>query len=250
MAINYQYAVEQQDGKEFHVIRTKISILRPQVISSPLCDTSMYGINSGFFNPGTLTGASINYLKNATNNYLYNGSSSQKYKRGTIYIANMGGTDYYSQVVSVADTTELFNFTGSLDVVCAVGGGDLAIGMTDSSWKTNIFDKEKWEEFGAQWGPVDGFIEARRTGVGLKTEGGEKIAYLVVSKNPLGCSLYTLRHLIDGLGCHSGIFLDGSASSQMQCKDQNGNLVQDRGYKPPNTTNRTIWSMFRITNTA
>ena len=49
MAINYQYSIENQDGYEFHVIRTKISILRPQIINSPLCDTSMFGINAGFF---------------------------------------------------------------------------------------------------------------------------------------------------------------------------------------------------------
>ena len=35
MAINYQYSIENQDGYEFHVIRTKISVLRPQIINSP-----------------------------------------------------------------------------------------------------------------------------------------------------------------------------------------------------------------------
>jgi hypothetical protein len=249
MAINYQYSVEYQDGCSFHVIRTKVSILRPHIINAPLCNTSCYGINCGFFASGNPpTGASINWIKNGTSNYLYNGKSTEKYKRGTIYFAYMGNSTYYSQVVSVADTTELFNLTGNLDVVAAFGGGDLAIGMSDSNWKSQIFDKEQWSDFSTHWGPVQGFIEARRSGIGLKTENGERIAYLVVSKDSLGCTLYNLRHLIDALGCHSGLFLDGSASSQLQCKDNSGTLIQDKGYKPPNETNRTIWNMLHITN--
>lgn len=251
MAINYQYSIENQDGYEFHVIRTKISILRPQIINSPLCDTSMFGINAGFFAPGNPpTGASINYLKNATNNYDYNGVANENYSRGTLVISRLENGEYFSQILSVANITQLFNITGNTDVIAAVGGGDLAIGMTDSYWKSNVFDVEQWSDFSTHWGPIQGFIEARRSGIGIKTEGGEKIAYLVVSKNSLGCTLYNLRHLIDGLGCHSGLFLDGSASSQLQCRTNDGVLVQDRGYKPPSETNRTIWNILRITNTA
>ena len=89
-------------------------------------------------------------------------------------------------------------------------------------------------------------LEAKRTGIGIKAEGTKHFAYLVITAGWNGTTLDNLRDYIGNvLGCSTGIFLDGSASTQMRAFDAAGNLKEESGNKVI-PSKRKVWNMVRF----
>jgi len=233
-------------GVNWKVIRTKINYIRPRIINQPIINTGLLGINGGFFSSGDYNarpsyGVSINWNQYGTDNYLYNGISTDKISRGTLFIYEINGIQY-SQIISAAQASDVLNYAQNATVMAIIGGGDLALGMTEHNWYWNVYKGEQWDNL--KFGIIDtALVPTSRTGIGIKTEGGENIAYLAVSTS--NAVLADLRQLFDYLGCHSAIFLDGSGSSQYRYKDSNNNIVAYGGTDSPS---RYIWNMIQITN--
>lgn len=165
-----------------------------------------------------------------------------KFNRGTLYIYERNGVQY-GQIISASQASEVLSYAGNVTVRAMIGGGDLALGMTENNWYYNVYQAEEWDN--TIFGVFDtATLPTSRTGIGLKTEGGVNIAYLAVSTS--SAVLADLRQLFDYLGCHSAIFLDGSGSSQYRYKDSNNNIVAYGGTDSPS---RYIWNMVQITNT-
>ena len=232
------------------VIRTKVEYIRPRIINQPIINTDYVGINGGFFSAADYTvspcvsppnggGRGISWNKGAGDNYLYNGTAAKHISRGTLFICK-NGDEFDARVVSVAQANDVFDLVPKADIIAMIGGGELALGANDTDWYDNVYLAEDWE---LSHGFDTSDLPARRTGIGIKTENGERIAYLAVSKN--AAVLADLRTLFsDELRCDSGIFLDGSGSSQYRYIDENGQVVEDGG---SDYTSRYIWNMVKIT---
>ncbi|MDQ0063889.1 phosphodiester glycosidase family protein [Paenibacillus harenae] len=246
MAINYSYF----EQGPFRVIKTHVSNLKNVVIKKPLCDTSYYGINGGFFaepaggygTPPT-TPLSINWFKGQTTGVCtYNGpSATDTRQRGTLVTFYDTATSKTLSVITRAkDINEIKQDLGAnLDYRNIIGGGSLALNLSNSAWKTLHEDQEKWSVYGT-------LAITERSAIGLKVENGQHIAFLLISKNGNNESLYSMRDTLKELGCFDGIFLDGSGSAQMQVH-ANGALIQDRG--SDGAPGRYIYNAVTLANT-
>lgn len=82
-----------------------------------------------------------------------------------------------------------------------------------------------------------------------KKEADIYYAYLVITSDFNGTTLDNIREFIqNGLKCNIGIFLDGSASTQMRCFSEELNLKEHPGRKLLETPRRKIWNMIKISN--
>jgi len=239
----------------YWVMKAEAQYLYPYIIKENVCNTNYEGINGGFYCPDDYgnsdewdDGVSISWYKGFSSTQIctHNGDSNALVARGTLYCYAENNAFNYG-VVKARTVTELKNAIGSSkDFRYMIGGGDLMLGKTTAQWEQS-FNDEQWG-MGQTIGPVDGAVECGRTGIGLKKEGTKWYAYLVIAADSAGVSLNQLRDYIgNGLGCTAGIFLDGSASTQMRAYDTNNNLYTFPGYKvSPVSPYRKVWNMIRV----
>lgn len=274
MAINHtvELYTTSSDEKEFRLLLTKAKYVRPYIINMPISDSGQLGINGGFFGsddyneppesedanyPSGSCGRSISWAKNYTKTYPYNGTATNHYSRGTVVISTNTSTQKTLAEVISADSVATINSlypSTNISIDAMIGGGELAVGSSDTYWKNNVYDAEgwtsdifpclgEWEKATDIYTSLFPSSSARRCGLGLKTINNEKYICMAVSTG--NASIYHLRHLFDELGCYSGIFLDGSHSVQMRWKDSNNVIQED--ISNPNSP-RYIWNMVMLTN--
>ena len=244
---NYTYEKTFYDWVDYQIIETTASNITSKVINSALCSTSYYGINGGFFAFGSATippvPNSISWVKGTNNNCeknLGNDASGKiiEVKRGTLAIFVENGI-FKCLIESVKNVDEMKAIYPNTDFRVMIGGGYFDLFHTESYWKDTVFPSEK---LSCQ---IDyyGIINPNRTGLGFKVVDNVWKIYLVVTT--MGTTLTKLRSFLkDKLGCWDAMFLDGSGSSQLQCK--NGTtLVQNKGSDP----NRIISNMIALINT-
>lgn len=247
MAYNHSAQDITVDGETFKVIRTKIDYIRPRIINQPLTNTNFLGINGGFFSSPDYSappnyGVSISWTQYGTNNHLYNGTSTENYPRGTLYIYADNNGVQHAQVQPFSKVSEVQNQITGATLKAIIGGGDLGIGIDDDVWYDEIYKGEEWDN--VKFGIIDtALLSTRRSGIGIRTENGECIAYLAVSTT--NARLVELKHLFEYIDCYAAIFLDGSGSSQYQYKDENNAIVSYGGTDNPS---RYIWNMIQIIN--
>ena len=109
------------------------SNIKPVIINKPVVDTTYYGINGGYFlsddySEAPTGGVGIHWNKGESGNHEYNGtSSSDAISRGTFFTFNDGGT-IKAGIWRAKSVTDLKNQLGtSVDFLCMIGGGDLAL---------------------------------------------------------------------------------------------------------------------------
>lgn len=232
MAINYSYF--EQDS--YRIIKTHVSNIVSEVIKKPVCSTENYGINGGFFNSINYNSPPTDGLSIAHDGKIGNPSSNSGKYRGTLFTYSQNGQTK-AGIIQCTDVANLKTQVGYLNFKTIIGGGSLALGVSEDKWLSNYYDAEGWNI--AATVPLHG-----RSGIGLKTENGEQKAFLAVSVNGFR-TLTSLRNLFIDLGCTAGMFLDGSGSAQMQVY-ANGGLIQEKG--TDSGAGRYIWNMVKLIN--
>ena len=242
----------------YWIIKVKAHLLVPEIICSNVCDTSYSGINGGFYAeasdenaaPARNSGVSISWHKTLTDPNdicTYNGDSEEtSIARGTLYCYKKDGK-YYCGVLKVRTISELKSIVGTeKDYQYIIGGGDLCLGLPLHKW-TESFEQEDWSINRFVFTP--NILECKRTAIGIKKEADIYYAYLVITSDFNGTTLDNIREFIqNGLKCDIGIFLDGSASTQMRCFSEELNLKEHPGRKLLETPRRKIWNMIKISN--
>jgi hypothetical protein len=118
-----------------------------------------------------------------------------------------------------------------------IGGGSLYLNLSEADWKKQ-YEKEG-PEVGADW-------KKGRSALGFKKVAGQYFAVLVWHEH---CKLKDIRNDLIEQGCYGGIFIDGSGSAQIKCKDEDDNLVVERGSdKNIYLHGRPIWNMIKLVN--
>ena len=267
MAFNHSVELIEStsSNKEFYVLTTNISYVRPKIINKPLSDTSYIGINGATFRPNENgyfyppeDGCGISWNKNGTDNHILNYSKKYVFEgntplnRGTIYIYqdDRGALKQRAGCMRTMTVDGILNRFPDMDIVAMIGGGSLSLDKTESQWEDIVHE----EDFYATIGPIQNttaFINfpIERTGLGYKYSNitGITTAYLVISNG--NATLKELRNFFkDNLECDNAIHLDGSDCSGMQYKDANNNdaitYIPDRG----NESERYIWNMIQVIN--
>lgn len=230
MAINYSYS--EQSG--YHIIRTHVSNIVSEVIKKPVCSTSNYGMNGGFFVSSDYSQPPQSSVSIAHDGVTGNPSTNAKY-RGTFFTYIENGLTK-AGVARCNSVAELKKDVGYLNFKTLIGGGSLSLPVSEESFK-NVHEQEEWNINA-------GIPVTRRSGLAFKNEAGGVYAYLVVSTGFK--TLYNLRNFLkEDLACTNAIFLDGSGSSQMQVF-ANGSLIQEKGSDPG--AGRYIWNMVKLIN--
>ena len=245
MAINYSFSTYTVNGASFQVIKTHCSNLRSEVIKMPLCNTNYYGINGGVFNSANgydqppTEGLAISWYEGQTTNITTSNAYGNK-SRGTFYTYfDTSVNKTRCGVVQCTTINDLKSKVGNIAFKTIIGGGDMKLWYSDSSWETNVFNPEQWSTYANYVGP-----DPTRTCLGFSIENNEHVVYLCVSTN--GATLFDCRALLNQLGCFNGIHLDGNNSSQLQVM-ANGTLIKNIGSTFP--PGRYIWNMVRLLNT-
>lgn len=178
-------------------------------------------------------------------NGLYNDEhEAQPIARGTLFSYVEDG-EYKCGVCKAKTVQDVTEQNGvDKDYRYMIGGGDLVLNGSDDEWNESFLSEQF--SFG-QSVKYDGLVECGRTAIGLKQNGidGRWMAYLTITKSWNGTPLNGIRTFLkDTLKCEIGIFLDGSASTQMRCYDGD-TLKERRGFKIV-VDDRPVWNMIRV----
>lgn len=230
------YTAWEKDG--YHVIKTKVSNIKPQVISKSVLDTNYYGINGTFWATPE-SGVCIHYTKFPTSsnpNQTVNISDddSKPVRRGTFFVYKDTDLKTKCGIIDAEDMEDLKNqLPNDIDILYAIGGGNLLLGASESYY----LQKREAEELHINYDGPTG-----RSALGFKVENGVWYAYLVVREawfgSAGGVSVSAIRKFMkDKLDCYNAINLDGSGSAQMQCSE----------YRL-NGDGRSVWNMVRLIN--
>lgn len=222
---NYTYT---KDG-DYRYITTKANNITTKIIDSNLCSTAEYGINGGFFakqdkaDPTFTLGVSMSWIfgnpygNNVNANKGGGFGGTYEVSRGTFAIFEENGISK-CLIGSAPNITRLVTDYGIAGITrVAIGGGHFALRQTEDYWKNTIFPSEE-----LSCKIDDGVVNPPRTALGFKVINNEWHVYLVVNRSALGTgiTLTALRNYMKNtLGCVDAIFLDGSGSTQIQCKE-------------------------------
>lgn len=230
MAVNYTY----QYDNLLHVIKTPVSNIVSEVIKKPVCSTSFYGMNGGFFAGGNYTAPPVAGISISHNGVVGDPVSNNNSDsiRGTFFTYSENNS-IKAGVARCKNVTDLKNKVGALSFKTIIGGGSLMLRSSDDQFN------EVWD---AEGFTVSKLPVTRRSALGFKKESDGYYAYLVVSGGIY--SINELRNYMrNSLGCTDAIHLDGSGSAQMQCY-RNGSLLQEKG--SDGGAGRYIWNMVRF----
>lgn len=167
----------------------------------------LYGINGGFFDsPSSILSISIKDGKPLGTNNGYNGSSNAAYARGTI-IWDASAKKFYCKQISTK--SEIDKIVKDTTKYWAQGGISLALGKTESAWKTMI---------GSNGERIPGATKTYRAGMVYNKYNN---IGLIVTDNE--CTIEQFRTAIkEKVGSGTlvdGISLDGSTCAQMYCAE-------------------------------
>lgn len=186
----------------YGVITTEIENAKPEIIRKRLIDVPHIGVNGGFFKepaegygvPPTIL-KSISYWKGDTNQYNYNGTSSEQLSRKT-FVSYYEGGQYKAAYHYVKNVSEALAKYPAGTVKAVIGGND----YNDANWGT------------AQY-----YVALNRTVLAWDNAKGK--AYLIVSHDiDSKVNIGVLKNHLTQMGFNpeNSIVLDGSCSTKMR----------------------------------